>query len=121
MLTLRLQRIGKKKFPTYRLIVSEKGRDTQDNYLENLGTLNPHVKEKAALLNADRIKYWLGKGAQTSNTVNNLLVSMGIKEGKKMKSVFLSNTRKTKIAEKDKAKKDAAAAAPVATEVPAGA
>lgn len=104
MLTLRLQRIGKSKFATYRLIVSEKARDTQGVYLEQLGTFNPHDKTQQFKPVADRVTYWIEKGAQTSGTVHNLLMQAGlIKAKKKMKSVFLSTKRKTKIAEKKKA------------------
>lgn len=114
MLTIRLQRLGKKKFPTYRLVISEKARDTQDVYLENLGTFDPHAKENQFKPKAERIKYWISKGAQTSDTIHNLLVQAKIVEGKKRKAVFLSKKRKTKIGEKkataDKAKADKAAA-----------
>lgn len=109
MLTIRLQRVGKAKFPTYRLIVSEKGRDTHDLYLENLGNFNPHVKENQLVTKADRIKYWISKGAQTSDTVHNLLVNGGVIEGKKKKAVFLSKERKVKLAEKKKTAEAAAA------------
>ena len=78
MLTIRLQRVGKKKFATYRIIISEKARDTRDTYLELLGTYNPHAKENAFLPKADRIQYWISKGAQTSDTIHNLLVTAGV-------------------------------------------
>lgn len=114
MLTIRLQRLGKKKFPTYRLVISEKARDTQGIYLENLGTFDPHAKENQFKPAAERIKYWISKGAQTSDTIHNLLIAANIIEGKKRKAVFLSKKRKTKIGEKkvvaDKAKADKAAA-----------
>ena len=102
MLTLRLQRIGKNKFATYRLIVSEKARDTQGVYLEQLGTFNPHDKVQQFKPIADRVTYWISKGAQASGTVHNLLVKEGLLKDKKVKSVFLSKKRKTKIAEKKK-------------------
>ena len=57
MLTIRLQRVGKKKFPTYRVIVSEKTRDPQARHVEILGSYNPHDKEKGLVLKEDRIKY----------------------------------------------------------------
>ena len=118
MLTIRLQRVGKAKKPTYRLIISEKGRDTQDRYLELLGSYNPHDKAKGVALNAERINYWLGKGAQTSDTVNNLLVKQGIIKGKIVRAVYLSDKRKKKIDENKKvaaeAKAKAEAPAPVA-------
>lgn len=113
MLTIRLQRIGKRKQPTYRFIVSEKRHDTQYNSLEILGHYSPTQNPKVLELNKDRIKYWLSVGAQTSNTVNNLFVREGLVEGKKRKSVTISNKRQTKLATKkaeEAAKKEAAAA-----------
>ena len=113
MLTIRLQRIGKKKTASYRLIVSEKARDTHDRYLELLGTFDPHAKENQFKPVKTRIEYWLSKGAQTSDTVHNLFVKAGILKEKVKKSVFLSKKRQAKLAEK---KKSAAPAAPVAAE-----
>jgi len=111
MLIIRLQRVGKKKFPTYRLVISEKTKDTQGVYLEELGNFNPHVKENQLVAKVDRIKYWISKGAQMSATINNLFVANKIVEGKKQKSVFLSKKRKAKLEEKNKAKVEADAKA----------
>ena len=127
MLTIRLQRIGKKKFPTYRLIISEKARDTKGTYLEQLGTYDPHLpKEKACLLKTDRVRYWLEKGAQASGTVRNLLIDAGLIQGAKEKMVYLTKRRQAKLAEKKKAAEAATAAAspaseaaPASTEAPA--
>lgn len=123
MLTIRLQRMGKKKNPTYRLIISEKARDTQYNSLEILGHYSPTQTPKVLELKTDRIKYWLGVGAQASNTVHNILVREGILEGKKKKSVRITNKRKAKIEtkkaeeiEKVKAAKEAEEAAKAAAE-----
>ncbi len=102
MLTIRLQRLGKKKQPTYRLVISEKSRDTQAKSLEILGHYNPTQNPKIIELKAERIKYWLNQGAQCSNTVHNLLVSQGIIEGQKKKSIKLTAKRIKKIAEKKK-------------------
>ncbi len=103
MLTIRLQRIGKNKKPTYRLVVSEKARDPQDMYLENLGTYNPLLKENAFQPNAERIQYWISKGAGTSHTIHNLLVNHNIiADKKKQRSVYLSTKRKAKVAAKKK-------------------
>lgn len=110
MLMLRLQRVGKTKRPTYRLVVSEKARDTQAGSLENLGYYNPVDKDKKLEFKAERIKYWLSVGAKASDTVHNLLLKNGIiSGGKKKRSVFLSKKRKAKIEEEKKKK-----AAPVA-------
>ncbi len=95
MLTIRLSRIGKKRKPFYRLIISEKTKDPWGTFLEQLGHFNPHTKE--AVLKADRIKYWISVGAQMSNTVNNLLVKEGVIKEDKAKSVFISKNRAAKI------------------------
>lgn len=111
MLMIRLQRVGKKKQPSYRLVVSEKARDTQSGSLELLGHFNPLRTPKIIQLNVDRIKYWISKGAQPSNTLHNMFVAQGIIEGKKRKSVNLSTARKEKL----EAKKGKETAAPATT------
>jgi len=98
MLTIRLFRIGKKNKPVYRLIISEKKRDTRAPALETLGSYNPYSKELQA--NGERIKYWLSKGAQMSATVNNLLIDKAIIIGKKV-SASKAGTKK-KIAPETK-------------------
>lgn len=82
MLTIRLSRVGKKKKPMYRLIISEKAKDPYGRALEILGSYNPYSKE--LLVKDDRVKYWLSQGSQMSATVNNLLVEKKIIEGKKV-------------------------------------
>ncbi len=101
MLTIRLQRMGKKKVPTYRFVISENARDTQAKSLEILGHYNPTQVPKIIELKTERIKHWLSNGAQMSNTVYNLFVNAGIVESKKkMKSVTITNKRGAKITEK---------------------
>jgi small subunit ribosomal protein S16 len=100
MLCLKLSRQGKTKQPTFRLIVCEKTKDPWGSYFENLGYYNPRSKE--ANLVADRIKYWLQKGAKTTDTVWNLLVAKGIIEGKKKKISRISKKRLEKIKAKQK-------------------
>lgn len=109
MLTIRLQRIGKKKKPSYRLIVSEKKRDPQAPCLEILGSYDPVQKNKVFTVNKERVLYWMGMGATLSNTISNLLVKEGIIEGKKKKSVSISKTRQVKLNEKKKVAEEAKA------------
>lgn len=52
-------------------------------HVEVLGSYDPH--SKSAVLKEDKIKYWLSKGAQMSDTVHNLFVSKGIVSGEKIK------------------------------------
>jgi small subunit ribosomal protein S16 len=84
MLVIRLSRIGKKKNPIYRLIISEKARDPYGKALEILGTYNPFTKE--LISKNERITYWLSKGAQMSASVNNLLIEKKIIKGNKVKA-----------------------------------
>ena len=86
MLTLRLARVGKKKQAFYKLIVSEKTRDTYGTYLEALGNLNPHTNPSTLTVNKERIDYWLKQGATMSATVNNLLIENKIITGDKVKA-----------------------------------
>lgn len=103
MLIIRLSRVGKTKNPSYRFIISEKARDTKGSYLELLGHYDPHNSANAINVNAERVQYWISKGAQLSATVNNLFVKNGLIKGDKQKSVYLSDDRKKKMAEKKKA------------------
>ena len=73
MLMIRLSRIGKKKHPTYRVIVTEKTRPRNGRFVEIVGTYEPLKKPAAITLNDERVKYWISKGAQPSDTVRSFL------------------------------------------------
>lgn len=80
MLRIRLRRIGRKHDPSYRVIVTEKGRSPQTGaYVEALGTYDPSAEEYE--LKDGRIEHWLSEGAQPSDTVHNLLVTAGVVDG----------------------------------------
>ncbi len=100
---IRLSRVGKIKQPTYRLIVSEKSKDTRGKYLEILGTYNPRSNPATVKFDAERIKYWMSKGAQPSDTVHNLLVDQKIITTAKRKIWTVPKTKEdTKPAEASK-------------------
>lgn len=84
MLKIRLQRIGKKKQAYFRVVVMEHTRKPKGPYVEDLGSYDPHKNELS--VNAERVKYWLGNGAQMSPTVNNLLVGKDVIEGEKVQA-----------------------------------
>ncbi len=100
MLSMKLQRVGRKKLPMYRVIVTQKHKDPYGDHVDSVGTYNPHDKENGLVLKEDKIKSWLEKGVQPTNTVYNLLVKAGIVKGEAKKSVFISKKRKTKIDDK---------------------
>lgn len=109
MLTIRLTRVGKKKDASFRVIVIDSKRKVQaGNYLEMLGSYDPRINK--ADLKTDRITYWMSQGAQTSDTVHNLLVSNKIIDAKKINVL----PKKTVAKAEAPAEAPAEAAAPVA-------
>jgi len=70
---IRLKRIGAKKNPVYRIVVTDDRSARDGSFIEGLGTYDP-TKEKSILsLNKERVRYWLDKGALCSETVKSIL------------------------------------------------
>lgn len=84
MLSIRLRRIGKKKRASFRLIVVERRKDPQGDFLEDLGFMNPHTHPRTISFAHDRITHWLSKGAQPSDTVRNMLIDAKLMTGAKV-------------------------------------
>ena len=84
MLKIRLQRIGKKNDPSFRVVLVEHTFRPQGKFLELLGSYNKVQKQKS--FNKERILHWISKGAQISPTVNNLLVDEKIIDTPKVKA-----------------------------------
>jgi small subunit ribosomal protein S16 len=77
LLAIKLMRTGAKKRPSYRIIVKEKQSKRDGAYLENLGTYNPTREPAEIKLDLDRVQYWIGQGAQPTETVNRLIKASG--------------------------------------------
>jgi small subunit ribosomal protein S16 len=73
MLAISLMRMGAKKKPFYRVVVKEKRSKRDGKYLENLGTYDPMQDPAEVRLVHDRIQYWIGVGAQPTETVASLI------------------------------------------------
>jgi small subunit ribosomal protein S16 len=73
LLAIRLMRTGAKKRPSYRIVVKEKQSKRDGAYLENLGTYNPTREPAEIKLKTDRVRYWIEKGAQPTDTVRRLI------------------------------------------------
>ena len=83
MLKIRLQRTGRTNDPSYRVVVTEHTNGPKSGRaVEKVGAYNPKSKERT--LDAERIKYWISKGAKASGTMHNMLISAGIISGKKV-------------------------------------
>lgn len=109
MISLRLTRVGKKKYPLYRLIAVPKHNDPWGKSLEILGNIDPRTKVRT--LNTERIAYWLSVGAQPSDTVHNILVDEGLLKDKKVGVTRLTKKHRGKIEDAIKAEADKKAAA----------
>jgi small subunit ribosomal protein S16 len=73
MLMIRLQRIGRKNDPAFRVVLTDSKNSTKSGkFKEILGSYN--LKKGEVLFKADRIIYWMSQGAQVSDTVHNFLV-----------------------------------------------
>jgi small subunit ribosomal protein S16 len=131
-ISLRLSRGGAKKRPYYKIIVADSRSPRDGKYLEQIGTYNPLLAKDDAnrvRLIEDRIRYWLGVGAQPTDRVARMLDKAGIKEraatsnpqkaepGQKAKD--RAEDRVKKAAEAEEAKAAAAAAPPPVEEAPA--
>lgn len=130
---IRLSRGGAKKRPYYRIVVTNSRSPRDGKYLEQVGTYNPVLAkddEKRVTLVEDRVRYWLGVGAQPTDRVARMLDKAGIKEraatnnpnkaepGKKAKE--RAEDKATKQREAEEAAAEAAAAKQAASaEAPA--
>ena len=127
--SLRLSRGGSKKRPYYKIVVANSRAPRDGKFLEQVGTYNPLLAKDDAnrvRLTEDRVRYWLGVGAQPTDRVARLLDKAGVKEraatvnpkkgepGQKAKD--RAEDKATKAAEAAEAAA-AAAAAPVVEEV----
>ena len=82
MLKIRLQRIGRKNDPAFRVVLTDSKNSTKSGkFLEIIGNYNP--KAGTTVFNTERIKHWIKNGAQLSGTVHNFLVKEKVIEGKK--------------------------------------
>ena len=75
---IRLTRLGDKKSPFYRVVVTDSRKARDGEYIEKLGTFNPLTNPAEIKLDVERAKYWLGNGAQPTETAGTILVKEGV-------------------------------------------
>ena len=78
MLRIRLRRVGKKRRPSYRIVVAEARSPRDGAYLEWIGNYDPMADPPAMSLKVDRAVQWLSQGAQPSDAVRRILDKNGI-------------------------------------------
>ncbi len=82
MLTLRLMRLGAKKKPFYRVVVTDSRKPRQSKAKEILGYYDPLKEPPDINVNIERANYWIEKGAQASKTVQSLMQKVSMREKK---------------------------------------
>ena len=75
MLAIRMRRVGSKKKPYFRVVVTEAKSARESSFVENLGTYNPRSKPAVVEINKERVQYWLQKGARPSDSVRTLIAN----------------------------------------------
>ena len=73
MLAIRLRRAGSKKRPFFRVVVADSLAARDSSFVEILGHYNPRTKPAIVDVDKERVDYWIGKGAQPSDTVRTLM------------------------------------------------
>jgi small subunit ribosomal protein S16 len=73
MLSIRMKRVGSKKKPFFRVVVTEAKSALESSFVENVGTYNPRSKPALVEIDKERVQHWLKLGAQPSDSVRTLL------------------------------------------------
>jgi small subunit ribosomal protein S16 len=78
MVKIRLRRVGRKNAPFYRILVADSQSPRDGKFIEIIGQYAPRQSEGSLQVNEERANYWLGVGAQPTDTVRSLLRRAGI-------------------------------------------
>lgn len=115
MLAIRLQRVGRKNDPSFRVIITDsKWKTKTGKFLEILGSYD--ARKGAPVIKTERVKHWLSVGAKASGTVHNILVDLKVVSGKKI-NVLGKKTPIVKATAPEEPKKDTGQADLVTPEV----
>ena len=116
MIKIRLSRGGTKKRPVYKVVIADSHRARDGRFIEKVGFFNPLLpkdKKERVGLEAERIKYWLGQGAQPTTRVARILGENGIME------MPANGSNPSKAIPKKERKKEGDEAAPAPAAAPA--
>jgi small subunit ribosomal protein S16 len=103
MVRIRLKRMGRRHRPFFRICVVDAREERDGRTIEDIGTYDPLIAEddKKITLKADRVQYWLGVGAQPSESAASLLKQVGVQLPKKVRAKKgKGKSRKANVPEK---------------------
>ena len=110
---IRLSRGGSKKRPFYRVVAADQRAPRDGRFIEKLGTYNPLLPqdhEQRLVINEERVKYWLGVGAQPTERLEKLFSNLGLVNAPALREQPKKSAPKAKAQERMKEKEAAAAA-----------
>lgn len=123
---IRLSRGGSKKHPFYRVVAADQRAPRDGRFIEKLGSYNPLLPkdhQERLVLDVEKVKSWLSKGAQPTERLQKLFANLGICEAPQLRNQPKKSAPKAKamerIKEKEEKAKAAAEAAAQAAEAPA--
>lgn len=111
---IRLSRGGSKKRPFYRIVAADSRAPRDGRFIEKLGTYNPLLPqehEQRLVVDAERVKYWLGVGALPTDRLAKLFSNLGLVKAPTINEQPKKSAPKAKAVERMKAKEEAAKAA----------
>ena len=76
MLKIRLRRVGKKKNPSYRIVVAESSSPRDGAFIDWIGNYDPMVDPPSITVDQDKVAHWISNGAQPTDSVKQLLNSL---------------------------------------------
>ena len=80
MLKIRLARVGKKKQPTYRVVVADARAKRDGRYVEIIGQYNPRTEPNTFVIDEEKARDWMRKGAQPTERIHKLFATVGLME-----------------------------------------
>jgi small subunit ribosomal protein S16 len=112
MVRIRMKRLGRRRRPFYRINAVDVTTKRDGKFLEQLGWYDPLVKDeaKAIVIDGERVKHWLAKGAQPSDTVMNMLVKRELVDAAVAAEWKARNEARVKAKQEAAAKRAAAGA-----------
>ena len=113
MVKIRLSRVGKKKQPSYRLVVADVKSPRDGDFIEIIGHYNPRTEPATIVIDEEKARKWLSRGAQPTERVSILLGKAGITEMPK-----INFSKKPPKAKKSEEKAEGKPAAPAAEAKP---
>jgi small subunit ribosomal protein S16 len=70
---VRLTRVGSKKNPIWRVVVADQRSPRDGRFIENLGHYNPQTEPSTIVIDDERLRHWIERGARPTNTVRKLM------------------------------------------------